>query len=34
LMLLGAYLVFAIALGGGRFLSGNANVDPTSQLFQ
>jgi hypothetical protein len=34
LMLLGAYLVFAIALGGGRFLSGNDKVDPSSQLFQ
>jgi hypothetical protein len=34
LMLLGAYLVFAIALGGGRFLGGNDKVDPSSQLFQ
>jgi hypothetical protein len=32
LMLLGAYLVFAIALGGGRFLSGNDKADPSSQL--
>jgi hypothetical protein len=32
LMLLAAYLVFAVALGGDRFLSGNA--DPSSQLFQ
>jgi hypothetical protein len=32
LMLLGAYFVFAIALGGGRFLSGNDKADPSSQL--
>jgi hypothetical protein len=31
---LGAYLVFAIALGGGRFLSGNDKAAPSSQLFQ
>jgi hypothetical protein len=34
LMLLGAYLVFVIALGGGRFLSGNGKVDPSLQLIQ
>jgi hypothetical protein len=34
LLLLGAYLVFAIALGGGRFLSGNGKADPSMQLFQ
>jgi hypothetical protein len=32
LMLLAAYLVFAIALAGGRPFSGNENVDPSSQL--
>ena len=34
LMLLAAYLVFAIALGGGRFFSGNDEADPSSQLSQ
>ena len=34
LMLLGAYLVFAIALAGSRFLSGNDKADPSSQLLQ
>jgi hypothetical protein len=34
LMLLASYLLFAVALGGGRFLSGNDKVDPSSQLFQ
>ena len=33
LMLLGAYLVFAIALGS-RFLSDNDKADPSSQLYQ
>ena len=34
LMLLASYLLFAAALGGGRFLSGKEKVDPSSQLFQ
>jgi len=34
LMLVAAYLLFAVALGGGRFLSGNDKADPSSQLFQ
>jgi type VI protein secretion system component VasK len=34
LMLLVSYLVFAVALAGGRFLSGNDKADPSSQLFQ
>jgi hypothetical protein len=32
LMLLGAYFVFAIALGAGKFLNGKDTADPTSQL--
>jgi hypothetical protein len=32
LMLLAAYLVFAIALAGGRPFVGTENVDPSSQL--
>jgi hypothetical protein len=31
-MLLAAYVVFAIALAGGRPFNGNENVDPSSQL--
>jgi hypothetical protein len=31
-MLLAAYVVFAIALAGGRPFTGNENVDPSSQL--
>ena len=34
MMLLAAYLVFTIALWGGRFLSGKEQVDPTSQVLQ
>jgi hypothetical protein len=34
LMLLASYLIFAVALGAGRFLSGNDKADPSSQLFQ
>jgi hypothetical protein len=34
LMLLASYLLFAVALGGARFLNGNDKVDPSSQLFQ
>ena len=34
LMLVAAYLVFAIVIGGGRLLSGNDKVDPSSQLLQ
>jgi hypothetical protein len=33
-MLLASYLIFAVALGGGRFLSGNDEADPSSQLIQ
>jgi len=32
LMLIAAYLVFAIALARGHFFSGNDQVDPSSQL--
>jgi heme/copper-type cytochrome/quinol oxidase subunit 1 len=32
LLLLAAYLVFAIALAGGPLFTGNDNVDPSSQL--
>ncbi len=32
LMLLAAYLVFAIALSGGHLFEGNGNVDPSSEL--
>ena len=34
LMLVASYLIFTIALGGGRFLSGNDNADPSSQLIR
>jgi hypothetical protein len=34
LMLLASYLIVAVALAGGRFLSGNDKADPSSQLFQ
>jgi hypothetical protein len=34
LMLVASYLIFAVALGGGRFLGGNEKADPSSQLFQ
>jgi hypothetical protein len=33
-MLLASYLIFAVALGAGRFLSGNDKADPSAQLFQ
>jgi hypothetical protein len=32
LMLLAAYLIFAIALSRGHLFEGNGNVDPSSQL--
>jgi hypothetical protein len=34
LMLIAAYLIFAIALWGGRFFASNDRVDPSSQLVQ
>ena len=34
LMLLASYLIFAVVLAGGRFLTGNDKVDPSSQLVQ
>ena len=34
LMLLASYLIFAVVMAGGRFVSGNDEVDPSSQLLQ
>lgn len=34
LMLIAAYIIFAIALARGHLLTGNDNVDPSSQLIR